>query len=144
MTCIHWVMNHSFPFLSLHQALATLRVGTALLFMAHAVTRMANGTIPRFAEFMTNLGFPQGLVWVWGITAVEIVAGTLLIVGYKTRCAASALFAIALGGVILIHRNNGWFVGEHGTGGSEYSVSLMLALLVVAAADPARMGKDKA
>jgi putative oxidoreductase len=136
-------MNLSFPFLPLHQALAILRIGTAMLFMAHAVTRIANGTIPRFAGFMTNLGFPEGLAVVWGITAVEIVAGTLLIVGYKTRYAASALFAVALGGVFLIHRHKGWFVGEHGSGGCEYSVSLMMALLVIAAADPTRLAKDK-
>ena len=30
----------------------------------------------------------------------------------------------------LIHRHNGWFVGEHGVGGSEYSVALLAMLLV--------------
>jgi putative oxidoreductase len=48
---------------------------------------------------------------------------------------------ILLVGIALIHRHLGWFVGEHGTGGSEYSVSLLLALLVIAAAD--RSGADR-
>ena len=36
---------------------------------------------------------------------------------------------------ILIHANLGWFVGEHGVGGMEYSLCLIVALLVIAAAD---------
>ena len=131
-------MNLRFPFLSLPLALVVLRVGTASLFMAHAATRIANGTIPRFAEYMANLGFPQSLAVVWLITAVELVGGALIIAGYYVRTCTIGLFAIALGGIVLIHRHRGWFVGEHGTGGSEYSVCLMLALLVVAAADTGR------
>lgn len=131
-------MNPRFPFVSLPLALVVLRVGIASLFMAHAITRIANGTIPRFAGFMTNLGFPEGLAVVWAITLVEIVCGTLIIVGYKARYAVVGLFAVALGGIILIHRHKGWFVGEHGSGGSEYSVCLMLGLLVIAAADAAQ------
>lgn len=133
-------MNSRYPFLSLPAALLVLRVGTAALFMAHAVTRIANGTIPRFAEYMANLGFPQSLAVVWLITAVELVAGALIIAGYYVRYSTLGLFAIAAGGIVLIHRHAGWFVGEHGSGGSEYSVCLMLALLVVAAADPVRPG----
>ena len=45
------------------------------------------------------------------------------------------LLAIAIGGIVLIHWRFGWFVGEHGTGGSEYSIALIVMLLVVAAGD---------
>ena len=131
-------MQTRFPFVSLPMALTVLRVGTALLFMAHAVTRIANGTIVRFAEYMANIGFPQSTAVVWAITAVELVAGVLMIANYNVRYSAVCLFTIALGGIVLIHRHAGWFVGEHGTGGCEYSVCLMLALIVVAAADPVR------
>ena len=41
----------------------------------------------------------------------------------------------AAGGIVLIHRHFGWFVGEHGTGGSEYSVALIVLLLIVIADD---------
>lgn len=51
------------------------------------------------------------------------------------RWGAAVLFTIAANGIVLIHRQLGWFVGAHGTGGSEYSVALMVMLLVVAAAD---------
>lgn len=128
-------MMNAYPFLSLAQALFVVRLGTALLFMAHAAVRIANGTIPQFGKFMTSVGFPAGEAVVWMITVVELVAGTLLIVNRHVRIAATALFAIAATGIVLIHRHLGWFVGEHGTGGSEYSVALMILLILIAAAD---------
>lgn len=134
-------MLTNFPYVPLSISLIILRVGTALFFMAHAITRIFNGTIPRFADFMANLGFPFPAAVVWGITLYEITAGLLIIIGYKTRYLAIGLFSIALGGIILIHRHLGWWVGEHGTGGSEYSVALMLMLFVVMAADKA--GADR-
>ena len=126
------------PFLSLAHSLVVLRIGTAALFMAHAIVRIVNDTIPQFAGFMGGLGFPQPLLWVWAIKLFEIIGGSLMILGYQVRCMALGLFAIAAGGIVLIHAKIGWFVGEHGTGGSEYSVCLILCLLVIAAADAER------
>lgn len=128
-------MLKSYPFISLSQALAIARVATALLFMAHAIARIMLGTIPQFGKFMESVGFPQGVAVVWAITMVELVAGTMMILNRQVRYAATALFAIAATGIVLIHRQIGWFVGEHGTGGSEYSVALMVLLVVIAAAD---------
>lgn len=125
----------TYPFISLPESLVVMRVCVAALFMAHAVERIANGSIPGFGAFLERLGFPSGVAVVWAITAVEIVAGTLMALGWRARWMASALFVIVAVGILLIHRHFGWFVGEHGTGGSEYSVSLMVSLLVIAAAD---------
>ena len=93
---------------------------------------------------MESTGFAYGTLWVWGITITELVAAALLVANRFVRPAATALFIIAFTGIILIHRHMGWFVGEHGTGGSEYSVTLMMALLVIAAADREGQSEDKA
>ena len=129
-------------FISLQSSLIVLRVATPLLFMAHAVVRIINGSIPKFADFLGTRGFPQPVAWVWAITMLEIVAGTLMIVGVSVRCMAAALASIALGGIVLIHAKLGWFVGEHGIGGSEYSVCLLLCLLVIAAADRHALSRE--
>ena len=121
-------------FVSLRTSLITLRVGIPILFMAHATVRIVNGSIPQFAGFLGSVGFSQPLLVVWAITVTELIAGTALALGYYQRSASLALAAIALGGIAIIHRRFGWFVGEHGTGGSEYSVALLLALLVLYAA----------
>ena len=131
-----------FPWCPLPDALRLLRMVTALLFMAHASMRFVNGTIPQFGTFMESQGFPNGQAWVLAITVYELGAGSLLIVNRGVRWAASGLAAIVAVGIWLIHRHNGWFVGEHGTGGSEYSVALLAMLLVIAAEDAARTSRS--
>ena len=128
-------LTHGYPWWPLADALRMLRIVTALLFMAHASMRFVNGTIPQFGGFMETQGFPHGQAWVLAITGYELGAGSLLILNRGVRWAASGLAVIVAVGIWLIHRHNGWFVGEHGVGGSEYSVALLAMLLVVAAHD---------
>ena len=127
-----------YPYLSPVQAYLLARVGVASLFAIHALVRIVQGTIPNFAAFMESVGFPDGTVTVWAITLAELGASAMLAVGRSVRIAAFVLTAIAVGGIVFIHRHFGWFVGEHGTGGSEYSVALIILLVIVAAAEPQR------
>ncbi len=123
------------PFVSLGTAVRVLRVAVAVFFIAHAAVRVANGSIPQFGAFLGQRGWPQGVLLVWGITAYELIAGSLMALGWRARWMALGLFIIATMGIVIIHWQLGWFVGEHGTGGMEYSLSLMVSLLVIAAAD---------
>ncbi len=124
-----------YPFVSLPHALLILRVSVAIFFMAHAAVRIANGSIPQFAGFLGNKGIPFSLAVVWLITVYELAAGTMMALGCYTRCMTAGFIVIAAGGIVLIHAQLGWFVGEHGVGGMEYSLCLIVALLVIAAAD---------
>ena len=108
---------------------------SALLFMAHASMRFVNHSIPQFGAFMESQGFAHGQAWVLAITCYELGAGSLLLLDRGVRWAASGLAVIVAVGIYLIHRHNGWFVGEHGVGGSEYSVALLAMLLAIAAHD---------
>lgn len=128
-------MWRHFPFVSLAAALVVLRVAVAIFFMAHAAVRVVNGTIPGFGAFLQQQGWPQGVLLVWAITLYELVGGTLMALGWRARWMALGLFFIAAMGIVIIHARLGWFVGEHGSGGMEYSWSLMVSLLVIAAAD---------
>ena len=58
--------------------------------------------------------------------------------GCLARWLTIGFIAIAAGGIVLIHAKLGWFVGEHGVGGMEYSLCLIVALLAIAAADKPR------
>lgn len=126
---------HRYPFISLPHALIVMRVAVAIFFMAHAAVRIANGSIPQFAGFLASKGIPFSLAFVWLITVYELVAGALMALGYCVRWMTVGFLAIAGGGIVLIHAQLGWFVGEHGVGGMEYSLCLIVALLVLAAAD---------
>jgi putative oxidoreductase len=123
----------SFPFVTLPQALVGLRVAIAVCFLAHAVVRVAHHTVPRFAEFLANKGLPFPTATVWAITAFELAGSIALAVGVAKRLLAAGFLLLLAVRIVLIHFELGWFVGEHGTGGVEYSFILMVALVVVAA-----------
>jgi len=126
-------MQRSFPFLSLASALTALRISLAIVFLAHAIVRIANDTIPQFVSFMESKHMPLPLITVWAITVFEIAAGICLILKRYVKPVCLGLILMLVVGIILIHASLGWFVGEHGTGGCEYSFILIVALLVVAA-----------
>lgn len=132
-----------FPFLSLANSLLVLRVAIAIFFMAHAAVRIAIDTMPTFAGFLAAKGFPFSLALVWAITAYELLAGTLMALGKWVRWLTIGFQAISIGGIILIHAKLGWFVGEHGVGGMEYSLCLSVSLLVLAATDRAGLFSRK-
>ena len=131
-----WLQKY--PFVSLPQAQVILRVAVAIFFMAHAAVRIANGSIPQFAGFLATKGIPFSLGVVWLITLYELAAGTMMAFGCLARWLTIGFIFIAAGGIVLIHAKLGWFVGEHGVGGMEYSLCLIVALLAIAAADKPR------
>lgn len=124
-----------FPFLTLSQTLVLLRVTTALIFVTHAVIRITHSTIEQFGDFLNTHGFVIGTPIVWILTAFEIMGGLLMAFGIFVRWLALGFMLIISIGIIIIHAGNGWFVGEHGTGGMEYSILLLAALILIAAAD---------
>ena len=69
------------------------------------------------------------------ITVFEIVGGVLLAIGSYIKPLSLGFIFLLLMGIILIHLPLGWFVGEHGTGGVEYSFILIVAFIVVMAAE---------
>lgn len=72
------------------QALAVLRIITALLFMAHGMQKLIN------FPAMDGWAFPGGLMLVAGL--IEVIGGALIAVGFFTRPAAfisSGMMAVA-------------------------------------------------
>lgn len=118
--------------------LPVMRYSVALIFFLHAIVRTFNGTIPQFADYLTNKGLPLGKPLVIAITILEIGGSVMLALNYWVRQISAALFIMLLIGIFLIHAENGWFTGEHGSGGIEYSFVLMIALMVIAASGNAQ------
>ncbi|HMV09575.1 MAG TPA: DoxX family protein [Cyclobacteriaceae bacterium] len=124
-----------FPFISSDHAIALMRVVTALIFVIHATVRVVGSTIDQFAAFLEDKGFSYGVLIVWCITIYEIAGGLLMAVGIFARWLAIGFMVIIVAGIFIIHAANGWFVGEHGTGGMEYSILLVAVLIVIATSD---------
>ena len=125
----------SFPFISSGNALVLLRIVVALIMMAHGIMRLIVNSLSDFGDFLTSKGFPLGEPLAWGITFFELVGGILLIIDLYRRWVALILIIELTTGIILVHEKNGWFVVGHQSGGMEYSVLLIICLIVIAAAD---------
>ena len=108
------------------------RTCVPLLLITHGVTRISNGTVGGFGEFLSGNGFPLGFFIAWGITVFEIFGGLSLILGYFVRWICAVFILELATGIILVHANNGWFVVGGGTGGMEYSVLLIVSFFVIA------------
>lgn len=105
-----------------------LRAVMGIIFITHGTARLFYGSVPDFGAYLNAEGLLVGLPLAWAITSGEIVSGILLALGrYVRYCVIFHAFVI-LGGIILVHFPQGWFVVGHGSGGVEYSL-LILAVL---------------
>lgn len=114
------------------RAWALLRLCLALLIAAHGWARWWAGGVPPFGGFLQSQGLPAGLALAIGVTALEIVGSVLLALGIAVRPLAVAFAAVYATGIVLVHAAHGWFVVGLGRNGAEYSVLLIVALLLVA------------
>ncbi len=125
-----------FPYLSVEHSLVIFRLTLAGLFMAHAVMRFFTPDyFHTFGNFLAQRHVPLAYSVPYIATAIEIIGGTFLIFNKFARWVALGFFGISAGGIIIIHASLGWFVGEWGEGGCEYSVALCVMCLLMAAID---------
>jgi putative oxidoreductase len=131
-------MTKQFPFLQPTKSMVMLRVVVALFLMGHGLARLIVNSLNDFGAFLNSKGFIGGTPIAWGITVFELIGGLLLILGLYVRWISLILIIELIMGIILVHAKNGWFVVGHQSGGMEYSVLLIVCLLVIAAHDPAK------
>jgi putative oxidoreductase len=66
----------------------------------------------------------------------RVSAGATLAAGWCVVPLASWFALQISAGIIMVHAQNGWFVGGAGTGGAEYSVLIIAALVATALTNP--------
>lgn len=109
--------------------MVVVRIAVACLLFVHGSTRLLKGEVPGFAGFLQSQGLP-GVLAV-GITALEWLGPVCLILGRFVRYVAPLHMLVLISGIVMVHRQNGWFVVGGGTGGMEYSVLLVCCLAAV-------------
>lgn len=77
------------------------RVGIAVLFLWSGYGKLAymDGNI----GYMKAYGMPAAALLIWPVLIVELVAGAMLLVGWKTRWAALALFVFTIPATFIFH-----------------------------------------
>ena len=133
-----------FPFISPKLSTIVLRISLAIIFLLHAIVRIeTKGSIDDFAKSTFNkIWFITPKMIVWGITSFEIIGGILLISGIFVKWISTGFIILLLMGILIIHTQLGWFVGEFGTGGCEYSFILIMAFIVVATTDMKKVDRQ--
>jgi putative oxidoreductase len=118
------------------------RMTVPVLLMIHGISRVTEGSVGAFGEYLELQGIPGGMIAAWAISILEIAGALLIIVGLLVP-PISFLLAIELAvGLVMVHADNGWFVVGGGTGGMEYSVLLILCFLLIAFTNMGRKHKS--
>lgn len=111
-------------------ALFLLRVALGVMFIAHALLKYVVFTMPGWAGFLQQIGYPAALAW--PIFLAELLGGVALVIGLYARWVAAALTPVLVG-AFLVHSGNGWLF-TNANGGWEYPAFLIVANVAVALA----------
>lgn len=78
------------------------RILLALLFIVSGYGKLVGGPA-NFAGYLTQMSFPAPLFFAWATTALELLGGLALLVGFATRPVAAALALFCVATAVLAH-----------------------------------------
>lgn len=99
MNALDRIVNH--PFWRTH-GLLIARIFLGGMFLVSGLMKMQGGVLGT-AGMIEMLGIPAPLLVAWLVIAIEIVAGAMVVVGYKTAYAALALIVFVLLATFFVH-----------------------------------------
>ena len=111
-----------------------LRIILAAVFFMHGIPSIFTGAVNNFGNlYLNEAGFaPIGLPLAWMIKLSHVACAVLLILNRYIRVAALITIPILVGGMIMIHAAEGWFVVGAGRNGVEFNVLLIGVLVYLA------------
>lgn len=126
-------------------ALLLLRLGVGGVFLAHGIKHL--GSREKTTNWFNSLGFKSPAFQWFAMTATEIGAGLLLIVGLGTGLAAAAVIGTMLVAFLTVHRQAGFFITAFmkegiDVEGYEYVLTLGVMAAVIAIAGPGAASLD--
>lgn len=115
-------------------SLSIVRISVAILIFIHGAFRAFHWdpNVTGFGQWLSSLGFPEGLYWAAAVTVYELVAPLFILARRFVTLACVGHIGIISLGAVLVHYPAGWFVVGAGRNGMEYSVLLLACLIAVA------------
>lgn len=120
-------------------ALLILRIVLGAVFVAHGYRRWFQTGMAETANQFAQWGVPQPRLSAYLAGSVELIGGSLLIIGLLTTLVAGALALLAAAAAYFVHLGNGFFAEA---GGVEYPVVLAVSLLIVVVFGAGRVSLD--
>jgi putative oxidoreductase len=110
-----------------------LRLTIAITLLAHSIPSIVTNDVYNFGAFYLNKsGFdPIGVPLAWIIKLSHVVCAALLLANRYVTFAAYSTIVILIGGIIMVHYPEGWFVVGGGRNGMEFNVVLILVLISI-------------
>ena len=103
-----------------------------LVILQFSIAGLVNPTATKgFGQYLGSIGFPFGVALAFSIMAFQIACSIAMIFGRLVVFACIGHIIILAVGIYLVHAPQGWFVVGPGTGGMEYSVTLITCLFAV-------------
>jgi putative oxidoreductase len=120
-------------------ALLVLRLALGAVFIAHGAQKVFVYGFAGTSASFGDMGVPLEGVMGPLVALLELVGGTLLVLGLATRVVAAALTVNMIVATLLVHLAAGIFVTE---GGYELTLMLGAASLALVLAGPGRLSLD--
>src|SRR3712207_3385573 len=118
-----------------------LRIAVASIFLIHGLARIGLGIVDDFSAYWQatfGVSHRVGLVASWTVTLLELILGTMLALGRRVWPISIWFIAQLSVGIVTIHAKAGWFVVGAGRNGMEYSVLVIVCLVVLLLLEPRR------
>jgi putative oxidoreductase len=114
------------------------RILLALLFLIEGYKKVTH--VAGTAGYLGKVGVPAPEVTVWGVIAIELVGGLLIVLGWQTRIVAWIMAAFTLGTALLGHK---FWIDAAQTTQFLKNLSIMGGFLLLAAYGPGRASIDR-
>ena len=110
-----------------------LRLAVSVILLMHSVSGMFNNGINDFGNlYLNQVGFaPFGVLLAWLIKVSHVLAAICLMTNKFIKWAGIVTIAILIGGIIMVHFKEGWFVVGGGRNGVEFNFLLIAVLLTI-------------
>ncbi len=116
-----------------------MRVVMGILFLAHGISKLQMG-LGNVEAWFGSLGLPGLLAY--GVATLELVGGTMLIIGLFTRY-VSAIFTVMLLGAIVTTKFSAGLLGNDQMAGYEMDLSFMLVTIYLTVVAPTALSIDQ-
>ena len=117
-----------------------LRVGLGLMFVMHSLQKafglLGGSGIEGFSQMISGLGFFPSTPIAYLVAYVELIGGSLLILGLFTRIASILLIINMVVAIIKVHFVNGFFAMN---GGYEYNFIIICSCISILISGPGHL-----